>query len=483
MLDASSDADAEFADDSGNGDAGVGADLGPSDTGWDAGVSGCWAPGASAVEQYRGLLGCLRGPTTSAEKRGAIAELITALEAGEGLPIVTSSQAIFLYVRDPAYDPEDDGLVAEDYDPDRRVAPIRVAGDFNAWAPDGLALREEAEGFFHGAFPLDVATSERWRYKLVSKNLQGDDVWFSDPLSRRYDYDPNGRISIVRGGLAGGHLERLGPLSGAGISPRIIELWLPPGYDLGAMRYPVLYLHDGNNLYSRFQVRSAPVSWEADQVFQAEIEGGRVAPFLAVGVPNSSARFDEYTQTTDTRTGTEVGGRAVDYAAFLLDVVKPAVDARYRTRAGQADTAVLGSSLGGLVSYYLGLHHPDVFGCVAGMSSSFWWGDSLGNPTMLDDYTADTTLGTHGQRYYLDSGGGPGNGCPDDGADNYCATIAMRDLLVSRGIDTFPDDPDAVPLTPGGVDIYHWWTADAPHNESSWHERLFRPLRLCFPAP
>jgi predicted alpha/beta superfamily hydrolase len=470
--------------DAGADDQGTSTDGGPTDdASTDAGVPGCWPGGATELEKYRGLLDCLRAPGTDEQKRVAITTFVAEVQSGGGFPIVTSSQAIFIYVRDPAYDQEDDGLTAEDYDPDRRVGPIRVAGDFNGWATTGLELREEVQAFLHGAFPLDVATSDRWRYKFIAKNPQGDDIWYSDPLSRRHDYDQNGRISIIRGGQGRGHLERIGPLQSAGISARSLEVWLPPGYDLSTDTYPVLYLHDGNNLYSRFQPRSAPTSWEADQVFEAELTAGNIAPFIAVGIPNSSARFDEYTQTTDTRTGSEVGGRAVDYANFLLTQVKPAVDGRLRTRPDRTSTGVLGSSLGGLVSYYLGLHHPEVYGCVAGLSSSFWWGDSLGNPTMIDDYQADPDLPTQAQRYYLDSGGGPGAGCPDSGADNYCSTIAMRDLLVARGIDTFPDDPDVVPLTPAEVDIFHWWTPDAPHNESAWHERLARPLRLCFPAP
>lgn len=449
----------------------------------DAGAIGCWSANAADPDKYRGLLHCLRGPGTEDQKQNAIAGFVAEIQAGGGFPIVTSSQAIFVYVRDPTYDPEDDGLTAEDYDPDRRLGPIRVAGDFNGWATTGLELREEVQAFLHGAFPLDVATSDRWRYKFVAKNPQGDDIFYSDPLSLRHDYDQNGRISLVRGGQSRGHLQRLGPLESAGISARALEVWLPPGYDHSADRYPVLYLHDGNNLYSRFQPRSAPTSWEADQIFEAEVMAGNVAPFIAVGIPNSSARLDEYTQTTDRVTVREVGGLAGDYANFLLTQVKPAVDGRFRTRPGRESTGVLGSSLGGLVSYYLGLRHPEVYGCVAGMSSTFWWGEGLGNPTILDDYQADPDLASQAQRYYLDSGGGPGTGCPDGGADNYCSTIAMRDLLVARGIDTFPDDPEAVPLTPIGVNILHWWTPDAPHNESAWHERLARPLRLCFPAP
>jgi hypothetical protein len=165
--------------------------------------------------------------------------------------------------------------------------------------------------------------------------------------------------------------------------------------------------------------------------------------------------------------------------------LKPRIDARWRTEPGRASTGILGSSLGGLISFYLGLRYPDVFRYVGGMSSTFDWGKiGLTNPTVLDLYSGTADLGTHDQVYYLDSGGGPpaSGPCvnPGDGSDNYCSTTAMVAILGMKGIQTFPLDPNAVPLMPANIDIYHWWEPNAQHNETSWHARVHRPLRLFF---
>jgi len=106
--------------DAGADDQGTSTDGGPTDdASTDAGVPGCWPGGATELEKYRGLLDCLRAPGTDEQKRVAITTFVAEVQSGGGFPIVTSSQAIFIYVRDPAYDQEDDGLTAEDYDSDR----------------------------------------------------------------------------------------------------------------------------------------------------------------------------------------------------------------------------------------------------------------------------------------------------------------------------------------------------------------------------
>ena len=259
---------------------------------------------------------------------------------------------------------------------------------------------------------------------------------------------------------------------------------MPRGYDFGSDRYPVLYMHDGNNLFDVAQPQSAGISWDVDGVEELETTAGLVKPHLVVGVPNNANRFGEYTHVQETVEGQRLGGDGAKYGEFLVQELKPLIDARYRTRPEREHTAILGSSLGGLISYYVGLEHPEVFKFVGGMSSTFGWGADLGNQTMMDLYGATSDLAGRGQVYYLDSGGGPESGCSMtqayEGADNYCDTLRMKATLGSKGIDTFPDDPNAEHLTPAGIDIYHWHQDGAPHNEGAWNARLYRPLRLFF---
>jgi predicted alpha/beta superfamily hydrolase len=156
------------------------------------------------------------------------------------------------------------------------------------------------------------------------------------------------------------------------------------------------------------------------------------------------------------------GGRAGDYADFLVNELKPLIDARYRTLTGRADTAVLGSSLGGLISLYAAYAHPGVYGMAGGMSSTLDWGDlCLGNDTMADIVAR---AGKRDLRIYIDSGGdGPSN----PGGDNWGPTEDLKLLLEAQGFVH-------------GRDLSHWWEPGAPHNEAAWRDRLEKPLRFFF---
>ena len=468
----------------------AGADGGPIDGGAsDAGAGlPCdpLGPGADPLARYQTILLCLADAAASdPEKEAAIAAFITAVEAEGGFPIVASGQTVFVYVRSPVWDAEDDALPDEDYHPDRRHEPIRVSGDFNGWSPAGIAMTHAGLDFFHAALAQSPGPEDRWRYKLVARDGNNADVWFSDPLSRRFDFDDFGRLSLVRGNGAQGHLEWLRGVHASRLNvSRPIYLYVPPGYEAGTARYPVIYMHDGQNLFHRLQPNSAPATWDVDGVIGLELAAGNIRAPIVVGIPNNANRADEYTHVEDVVNGSLRGGRGEDYAHFVARELKPLIDQRYRTHAGREHTAVLGSSLGGLISYHIGLLYPDVFRYVGGMSSTFRWGQiSRTHPTMIELYGQVMDLPGRDQVFYLDSGGGPpSGGCTVSvsGTDNYCVTVRMRDALIAQGVSTFPDEPNAVPLTPADIDIYHWWTLNAAHDESAWNARMHRPLRLFF---
>lgn len=490
-------ADAGSADtaqpmDSGPADTGAAQDAGlPVDAGELADSGSVAAPcsldlGLNDRALFDALLLCLNDSgSTGPEQVLARDTFVQTVLSRGGFPIVHNGEVTFFYVRDPAFDAEDDKNTAEDYAAELRRTPIRVAGAFNAWDPDaGLVMSSAPQDVFHLTTPLDVASSDRWGYKLVAKDDGGTDTWFSDPLSRRFDYDGNGRISIVRGGTAQGHLELLRDVEATQLAnQRDVYLYLPPAYETSTSTYAVLYMHDGNNLFSQAQPNSAPASWEADQVFETELSAGGMVPFMIVGVPNNADRRDEYTHVPDDTSSGMAGGSGDAYADFIVSDLKPLVDARYRTDPRRQSTGIMGSSLGGLISFYIGLLHPNTFRFVGGMSSTFDWGRfGLSNPDMVQTYQAVSSLPGRDQVYYLDSGGGPPTaGCSTaagSGSDNYCSTARMRDALVAAGINTFPVDPDVVPLSPANINIMHWWTPDAPHNESAWQARLHRAFRL-----
>ena len=375
--------------------------------------------------------------------------LVAKVDAGGGFPIVDADMVTFVYVAAARFDPLDDNKGGEAFEASRRQAPLRVVGAFNGWDAEAALVMHEAPGRLHHLTVPLVEVAGRG-YRLVAKDLGGYDILFSDPLSRRFDYDRDGRRSLVRGDADDGHLAWVPELPAAGLAhPRPLYVWVPPG-------------------------------WDADEVMQQQLAGGHVRPGLIVGVPNSADRFEEYTHVPDDYgAGGPRGGDGDDYVAFLVDEVKPAVDARFRTLPDRAHTGVMGSSLGGLISFHAGRLRPDVFGFVGGMSSTFGWGRfGADGPTMLERYDGLDDLAAREQVFYLDSGGGPDPSCPRED-DNYCVTVQMRDILSAHGVDRTPPDPDASPL-PTDVNLLWYWTEGAAHNEPNWRLRLHRPLRLFF---
>lgn len=467
--------------DSGPRDGGEGVDGGHPD----AGRMACAFAGGSDLDHYRAVLDCLADPMASElDKRAFVGSFVTAVEAGDGFPIEATDGFVFVYVRTAEFDAEDDARPAEDFAPNRRHTPISVSGDFDMWTPGTNVMTDHGYDFFSREVALDTVVFPGARYKFVAKDDAGEDVWFSDPGSRRFAFDAFGRISIVRGSEDDGHLEWMRAVRATMLgNARDIYLYVPPGYDARrGERYAVLYMHDGNNLFHNAQPRSAPSTWDVDGVFEAQIEMNAARPGIIVGIPNNANRIGEYTHVPDDIGGGPRGGDGVLYGDFVVEDLKPLVDARYRTFPDRANTGVMGSSLGGLISFAIARQYPNVFGFVGGMSSTFYWGRFGANgPTMLDVYTAATDLVSSGQIFYLDSGGGPGIGCSSGGgADNYCETLEMRSILVAAGVATFPDNPDAVPLSPPELDIFHYWVPNAPHDENSWRERVHRPLRMFF---
>lgn len=164
------------------------------------------------------------------------------------------------------------------------------------------------------------------------------------------------------------------------VAPRDVQVYLPPGYEREkGRRYPVLYLHDGQNV---FDGAEAGMEWQVDETAQALLEAHRLAPVIVVAVSNSDERTADYTPTAIERkrpdgTAVQAGGKAGLYGRFLIEELKPFIDRTYRTRKDAANTAVGGASLGGLVSLWLAIEHPDVFGAALAVSPSAWWDGEL----------------------------------------------------------------------------------------------------------
>lgn len=236
---------------------------------------------------------------------------------------------------------------------------------------------------------------------------------------------------------------------------RDVIVYLPPGYDAGDARYPVLYLHDGQNLFDPATAHVEGQHWRLGETADALIAAGLLAPLIMVGVANTgTARIHEYTPTRDARLG---GGRADHYAHLLVEELKPLIDRSYRTRVGPADTGMAGSSLGGLVSLHIGLSRPDVFGLVAALSPSVWW-DRRVILTTVRRARPRPEL-----RLWVDMGTAEGRRALDDAR-------LLKAALVGAGWR--PDH-----------DLHYAEYEGGTHSETAWADRAGAMLRWLFGAP
>lgn len=255
-----------------------------------------------------------------------------------------------------------------------------------------------------------------------------------DPAAYDHDGDVVGDLRVWR------DVE----LAGLGRSADVL-VHLPPGYDVAERTYPVVYMHDGQNLFDP-RTSTGGVTWGVDRAMGHL--AGRGIEAIVVAVPCSpTARGEEYTPYAHPVRG---GGRADDYVRFLADHLKPAVDAVLRTRRGPEDTVVAGSSLGGVISVHAWLTRPDVFGGVGAFSPAFWW---PGEP-MLRDVEAALASPPPG-RVHLDTGGREEPDEPD----------------IERA---YVDDAERLLgwLRRAGVPVHYVYDSVAPHFESAWAQRL-----------
>lgn len=148
---------------------------------------------------------------------------------------------------------------------------------------------------------------------------------------------------------------------------RQVRLYLPPGYATSNKRYPVLYMHDGQNLFDEATAYAG--EWKVDETLDALAKEGRLE-LIVVGIDNGQEkRMTELNAWTNPQFGTAEGR---EYTDFIVKVLKPLIDAKYRTLPGREHTAIMGSSMGGLASHYAIAQYPQVFGKAGVFSPAYW---------------------------------------------------------------------------------------------------------------
>lgn len=242
---------------------------------------------------------------------------------------------------------------------------------------------------------------------------------------------------------------------------RDILLYLPPSYEMSERRYPVLYMHDGQNLFDAST--SFVGEWEVDETMES-LSYTEGLEAIVVGIPNMGQdRLAEYGPFYDSYHNNR-GGRGERYVNFLVDTIKPMIDEDFRTRPERQCTGVMGSSMGGLISLYAFFRCPEVFGFAGVMSPSFWFAQSA-----IFDYVAQAPF--NGGKIYLDAGTRELSGPMSDHVQRarsrryYASIRRMYRVLAKRGYRPQRDL----------LYVEEKW---ADHSESSWGRRL--PIALRF---
>jgi predicted alpha/beta superfamily hydrolase len=235
---------------------------------------------------------------------------------------------------------------------------------------------------------------------------------------------------------------------------RHVMVYVPPQYlEEPARRFPVLYLHDGQNLFDGRTSYLVDRTWQAHTTADRLVIGGEIEPVILVGIANTGLRrMAEYTPTRDPRLG---GGEGSLYGRMLIEELKPAIDSLYRTLPEAKHTGLGGSSLGGLISLFLGLTHPEVFGRLAVMSPSVWWDHRSIFHVVNQPRTRP------GPRIWLDIG-------TAEGGRHVRDTDLLQQALVRQGWRP-------------GIDLAYTKVEGGTHDETAWAERFDDVLRFLFP--
>lgn len=355
------------------------------------------------------------------------------------LSIASKAQVTFTLQSLPSYTPAGDS--------------IYIAGDFTGWEPGAsqYMLHKNPEGKWAITIATQAAGSKinfkftRGSWETVEKGQSGEEI-----NNRTYTFGNSAAAVDVTiynwaNGGGGGNstaADNVKIMSTDFYMPQLdrtrrIWIYFPPAYETSGISYPVLYMHDGQNL---FDVTTAFAGeWEVDETLNKLADQGKHVP-LVVGIDNGGGdRIAEYTPWSNPQYG---GGDGDKYMQFIVETLKPYIDQHYRTLPDRENTGIMGSSIGGLVSQYGSLKYQDVFSKAGLFSPSYWFSDSVWSFTHNTGKQQDMRI------YQL---------CGDNESAGMVGDMKrMNDSLINIG---FSQDH-----------IYNKVVAGGQHNEKLWRE-------------
>ncbi|QHL86660.1 alpha/beta hydrolase [Nibribacter ruber] len=373
-------------------------------------------------------------------KNSFSAKLMTLLLVGVGVHSA-SAQVTFEVTKVPAKTPAQDTLF--------------LAGNHNNWNPGSKthAFKKNANGRWYLTMPSGPGELE---YKITRGNWATGEALISGAPKNNRIYVAKKSTDTVRVEIESWSDFFASPEKVHTASPNVkilsnefwmpqlnrsrrVWIYLPPDYATSGKRYPVLYMHDGQNLFDAFYGYSG--EWGVDESMDKLFaETGRGAIIVAPD-NGSDQRMNEYTPWKNAQYG---GGQGDAYVDFLAQTLKPYMDAHYRTLADKKHTGVAGSSMGGLISLYAALKHPSVFGKAGVFSPAFWVSPEV--YSFVETHKVPKDL-----KIVLLAGEKEGQQMVPDMA-------RMRDLLLKKGLKK--------------KNLHYETHADGEHKESFWQREF-----------
>jgi predicted alpha/beta superfamily hydrolase len=338
---------------------------------------------------------------------------------------------------------------------------VYIAGNhplLGNWNPGGIALKKIDDSTWSRSFTF--TKGQELEYKITLGSWDSQALYHSKELpanSRKIVESkdivvihPTNWNNVVLQSLSGGitgTVQYHRQLRGDGLQyDRDLIVWLPPSYEKQkSKRYPVLYMHDGQNIIDP-QTSFIGYDWHVDEVADSLIRVGTIEEIIIVGIYNSPDRIPEYSDTDI--------GKA--YARFVINKVKSLIDSTYRTKPNRQNTAVMGSSMGGLISFLFVWWHPEVFSKAGCLSSVF---DNR-TASALNLVRAEK-MKTHDVKIYFDCGGYGNEGSLKPGMDE------IIEIMKEKGYNE-------------GTDFISFFDSKAEHSERAWAARVWRPLKFLF---
>lgn len=325
------------------------------------------------------------------------------------------------------------------------------------WDAGVVQLKKESDtGWsFRGHFPAD--------FFLEFKITRGS--WNTEALYEAGSVPPNTMLTVkndtvvtlrpvgwkyfgfkIEGGITGAVRYHRGLRTNNLPNPRDVIVWLPPSYEKEKIkRYPVLYMHDGQNIIDP-TTSFGGFDWRVDEVVDSLVKKNRIEEIIVVGIYNTKDRVSEY---SDTRLGSA-------YVEFVMHTLKRLIDSTYRTKPQPEDTGVMGSSMGGLISFLFAWWHPEVFSKAGCLSSAF----------LVDSnkILTDVKLFAGPKKsllVYLDVGSVGIESRLKPGYDEMITLLGEKGYTKGNDLEYFNDE-------------------GAEHNERAWARRIWRPLVFMF---